>query len=162
MIDEYFVGIDPSLTATGISIISNTGELVDTKLIKTHNECYLNAEQRIIDIYNQFKFVSNIVGLKRVYVEGLSYMSNSPTLFERCGLLYLMLTYLFRCDINYEVIPPTTLKKFITTDGHADKLFIRKVIRCRWEYDFEDDNIADAYGLARMALSYQRRENGSI
>lgn len=154
--DEFYVGIDPSLKGNAVVVIDGNGFIHKEQLTSTDVECYLNAEQRILDIFNELKFVVNIINLKLVYVEGLSYMSVSPTLFERCGLLYLITTYLFENDVRYKIIPPTSLKLFITTDGHADKAFIQKVIKCRWGYNFKDDNIADAYGLARMALKEHR------
>lgn len=148
----FYVGIDPSLTGNGIVVINEKGELVEKRLITTYKECYLNSEQRVLDVFNQTKFVIGISELRYVCVENLSYMSVSNTLFERCSLLFSILMYLFEHDIKYKTIPPKTLKKFVTTDGNADKKFIRRVIKCRWGYDFKNDNIADAYGLARMAL----------
>lgn len=150
--EDFFVGIDLSLAGSGIVIINENGELVEQKLVVTYKDCYLSPEQRVMDIFDQTKFVVNITRLKFVCIEGLSYMSVSQTLFERCGLLYMILIHLLKHEIDYLLIPPKTLKKFVTTDGNADKVFIRRVIKCRWGYDFEDDNIADAYGLARMAL----------
>jgi len=148
----FFCGIDPSLTANAIVLINQDGEIVEKKLISTDRDMYLCPEQRILDIFDQMKFIPNIVRLEAVYVEGLSFMSTSPTLFERCALLYMLTTHLFKKDIRYSVIPPTSLKKWHTTDGHADKDLMMKVAKCRWNIDFKDDNICDAYCLAMMAL----------
>ena len=147
----FYVGIDPSLTGNAVVIIDEEGVIHESQLITTHKECYLNDEQRILDIFDQVKFVTQILRLKAIYVEGLSYMSVSRSLFERCGLLYLITTHLFRQDVRYKIIPPTSLKKFVTTDGHADKKFMMRVVKCRWGIDFQDDNLCDAYALAQMA-----------
>ena len=149
--DKYFCGVDPSLKGNAVVIINDKGEVVREILISTDVECYINAEQRLLDIIDQMKpmFDYDIIYLG---IEGLAYMSTSPTLFERAALLFMITTDLFLRDIDFKVIPPTTLKKFVTTDGHADKFFMMKVTKCRWEIDFKDDNLCDAYGLARMAL----------
>lgn len=150
--ERYFIGIDPSLTGNAVVIINQDGKIVKEHLICTDKECYINPEQRILDIFDQVKYITGVVRLTNVYVEGLAYTSNSATLFERCGLLYLITTHLLKNDINYSVIPPTQLKKWHTTDGHADKNFMMRVAKCKWGIEFEDDNICDAYCLAMLAL----------
>jgi len=149
---SFFVGVDPSLTGNAIVIIDNKGKVHDKKLVSTHKECYICPEQRVLDVFNEVKYIGNVLHLEAIYIEGLSYMSVSPTLFERCGLLYLIITYLFEKDIPYKIIPPTSLKKFATTNGHADKKMMMRVAKCRWDVDFGDDNLCDAYCLARMAM----------
>jgi len=150
--EMFFVGIDPSLTGNALVLINQNGKILEEILISTQKDIYLCPEQRILDIYEQMKFVSGIIRLKKIYVEGLSYMSASPTLFERCALLYMLTTHLFKTDTPYSVIPPTSLKKWHTTDGHADKKLMMAVAKCKWDIDFKDDNICDAYCLAMMAL----------
>jgi len=157
--EKFFVGVDPSLTGNAIVIIDNKGNIHDTKLVSTHKECYLNGEQRVLDVFNEVKYIANVCRLEAVYIEGLSYMSVSPTLFERCGLLYLILTHLFEREVPYKIVPPTTLKKFTTDNGRADKKEMMKVAKSRWGVDFEDDNICDAYCLARMALKESTNGN---
>ncbi len=162
--EEFFIGIDPSLAANAVVVINQHGEIIEEKLIKSagpKDNVYHNPEQRVLDVFNQTKFISNILRLKCVYIEGLSYMSNSPTLFERCGLLYMILTHLFQEDVNYKIIPPTSLKKWHTTDGHADKVMMMRVAKCKWGIDFQDDNICDAYCLAMMAREEYYAKNKS-
>lgn len=48
------------------------------------------------------------------------------------------------------MVPPTTLKKFVTGKGNAEKsLMIREVYK-RWGFDAADDNQADAVGLLQV------------
>lgn len=49
------------------------------------------------------------------------------------------------------VIPPTSLKKFVTGKGNAKKADVIAAIESRWGVSFRNDNLADAYGLARYA-----------
>jgi len=147
-----YIGIDPSLKGNAIVIINDEGTILKEHLISTDVECYINPEQRILDIFEQLDYITKTPNLQRIYIEGLAYSTNSMTLFERCGLLYLLTTTFLREDIPYSVIPPPQLKKWHTTDGHADKNFMMKVAKCKWGIEFTDDNICDAYCLARLAL----------
>ncbi len=151
-LEKFFIGIDPSLTGNAVVIINDSKEIVKEHLVSTDKECYIDGYQRVNDIFEQLKYISSVVRLEKVYVEGLSYMSASPTLFERCGLLYMIVGNLLENDINYSIVPPTTLKKWHTTDGHADKKMMMRVAKCKYDIDFEDDNICDAYCLALLAL----------
>ena len=151
MNEEYYAGIDPSLTATGLVMINNEGEIVVEKLIKTERDVYLCSEQRILDIMEDIIFLKNVRYLQRVFVEDLSYMSQSTSLFERCGLLYLISTFLFKNDIDYKKIPPKSLKKWAVGNGNADKKMMMEKSEIRWGIKFTDDNICDAYNLSQMA-----------
>ncbi len=146
-----FIGIDPSLKATGLVIINENGNILEQFVYKTDAECYMNSEQWLLDIFDQIKFITTIPKLISVYIEGLAFFSKSPTLHERIGLLFLIKTYLFEKDINYKQIPPTSLKKWTTTDGFAEKWLMMAVAECRWGVHFTDDNICDAFCLAQLA-----------
>lgn len=49
------------------------------------------------------------------------------------------------------IVPPTSLKKFITGTGGASKDVILKEVLRKWGRDLGDHNAADAYGLAELA-----------
>jgi len=150
--ERFYVGVDPSLTGFAIVIINQHGDIIEQKLIHTDAECYINIEQRLLDIFYQAKFVANIANMDMLYIEDLSFMSKSTSLWERIGLLYMIRTHLFKSNTNFEVKAPTALKKWHTTDGFATKTLMMQVAKCKWGLDFEDDNICDAYCLARWAL----------
>jgi crossover junction endodeoxyribonuclease RuvC len=68
------------------------------------------------------------------------------------ALHFITRVYLYRTNVNYKVIAPGTLKKFVTGKGNSKKdLMLLKTYK-RWGVEFDDHNICDAYGLARMAL----------
>ena len=150
--ERFYVGVDPSLTGFAIVIINQLGEIVEQKLIHTDAECYINIEQRLLDIFYQAKFISNIKKMDMLYIEDLAHVSVSTTLWERIGLLYMIRTYLFEKNVPFEAKAPTALKKWHTTDGFATKDMMMKIAKCKWGIQFKDDNICDAYCLARWAL----------
>lgn len=49
------------------------------------------------------------------------------------------------------VVPPTSLKKFVTGAGNAAKDNVLLGVYKKWGQEYKDNNKADAYGLARMA-----------
>lgn len=48
------------------------------------------------------------------------------------------------------LVPPMTLKKFASGKGNAKKQEMLLQIYKRWNVEFNDDNAADAYALARL------------
>jgi crossover junction endodeoxyribonuclease RuvC len=56
--------------------------------------------------------------------------------------------------IPFIVIPPTSLKAYVTGKGNAPKeLMIREVFK-KWKYEADDNNDSDAYALARVAAEF--------
>jgi crossover junction endodeoxyribonuclease RuvC len=49
------------------------------------------------------------------------------------------------------MVPPMTLKKYAAGKGNAKKQEMLLQIYKRWGIEFNDDNAADSYALARLA-----------
>jgi len=148
---EYYVGIDPSLSATGLVMINERGEIVEQRLINTELENYLCIEQRLLDIMSSIIFLNGVMKLSYVYIEDLPYLSKGGAIFERAGLLYLITTFLFQNNIPYKLIKPTTLKKWSTGSGRADKADMMNEALTKYGIEFTDDNLCDAFFLSQMA-----------
>ena len=158
---KMFVGLDPSYNGFGIIVLDGKGEIVDQKLLTTTSK--EEIEQRILNLEAEFKFIPSIAGLETVYLEGPAYSSNGQFILQMGALHYYIRIFLFRKNVNFKVIAPGTLKKFVAGDGRAKKeLMLLKVYK-KWGVEFEDNNLADAYGLARMALEvHQNEQNKQI
>lgn len=154
---RYFVGIDPSLVGTGVVMIDEDGEIVEQKLISTTPD--IPTEQRLLDILKSLSFIKKVPRLQKVYMEDLAYFSKSSRLFELAGLHFMIRTEFFINNIQMKIIPPKTLKKFVTNNGNAKKNLM--LLQCfkRWGESFEDDNVCDAYCLARLALEEFKDES---
>lgn len=162
-----FIGIDPSLTGTGIVCLNEEGEVVGEELIKTTNK--LDIEDRLELINDTIKKlldteyqIRNCDGYDHevvVYIEGLSFGAKGDAITQLAGLHYFLRIQLRkRFDLKYEIIPPTTLKKFITGKGNAKKELMLLNVYKHWGIEFEDHNLADAYSLARMALDQYKEK----
>ena len=148
--EMFFVGIDHSLTGTGVVVLNQDGKIEEQKLIKTGPGD--SDEKRMITILDNLAFIPKMLRLKTVYIEGPSFASHGQAVLQMGALHYLIRIFLFRKKIKYNIIAPGTLKKFISGNGNAKKEHMLLNIYKKWDIEFFDNNIADAYGLARMAL----------
>jgi len=79
---------------------------------------------------------------------------------------YIIRVLLYERNIDFSVVPPSTLKKFVTGKGNCKKDLVLLKVFQKWGVEFSDNNLADAYSLAKFALeSYQKslenQTNGS-
>ena len=152
-----FVGIDHSMTGTGVVVLDQDGCIIEQKLIKTSSNDI--DEKRMTHIMDELSFIPNIIRLKRVYIEGPSFASKGQAVLQMGALHYLIRIFLYRKKVKYKVVPPNTLKKFITGKGHAKKEHMLLNIYKKFGIEFEDNNIADAFSLAKMALEEYKNEH---
>jgi Holliday junction resolvasome RuvABC endonuclease subunit len=89
-----------------------------------------------------------------VAFEGLSFGSNRPGMVERTGLAYCVRLALWRAGVPFVLVPPMTLKKFVTGNGHAEKSQMLKAVFKNkiWQHDCQTDDEADACGCLHFAL----------
>jgi Holliday junction resolvasome RuvABC endonuclease subunit len=144
-----FVGLDPSFNGTGIIILDSNGEIIEQILHKAKEG---EVEERLLDIEKKIKIIPNIPRLEIVYIEGPSYSSSGAFVLQMGALHYLTRLIFLKKKINYKIIAPGTLKKYVAGTGVAKKeLMLLKTYK-KWGVEFNDNNLCDAYGLARMAL----------
>lgn len=70
---------------------------------------------------------------------------------ELGGIVKLAHATVFGTDPT--IVPPTSLKKFVTGKGTASKDDVVKAVQSKWSNDIKNNNIADAYGLAEYMRS---------
>lgn len=159
---KVFIGIDPSLTATGICVLDQAGAEI---LRVTFGEKTKRGVERLdaMDLYlHQFMARWRAVPAL-VAVEGYSFgsFSGRERLGEWGGVLRLCL---HRLDFPYVEVPPTTLKKFVTGAGNAKKNQMLLGVYKKWGVTCADDNEADSYALAQFirtgqVLKSSKKEN---
>lgn len=160
--ETTYVGVDPSLTSTGWAVMRN-GSIVDYGRIKSKGKKNANLSEqydRMEDIVdrllgavdcNVLKLPADVV----VAMEAPAINSRFGRVHQRYGLWWLMYSS-FRSLCVREImdIPPTTLKKYFTGNGRAEKEDMIREARKRIgpSHDPNDDE-ADAIALAYWAAN---------
>lgn len=162
------IGIDQSLTGFAV-----------TALTVARPECYetwvykspYNGVKRLADISGwlakKIDWLINEEGcfIQEIAMEGTVLASQSAlVLGELSATVKLTLWNYFR-DYDHQEhlrvplqIPPMTLKKYAAGKGNAKKQEMLMQIYKRWGIEFNDDNAADSYALARLAAGHSITE----
>ena len=159
------VGIDQSLTGFAMTALNiSKPDAYETWVYKSPE----SGVRRLSDIrwwmMNKFDFLdSQNCRITAVAMEGTVLASHSALkLGELAGLVKLTIWDYFDGNLNSVVpfeeelrrplqIPPMTLKKYATGKGTAKKQEMLMQMYKRWGVEFNDDNAADSYALARLA-----------
>lgn len=154
---KYFAGIDQSLSGTGLVVIDQKHNIVAQKLIASDPK--RDIAERIFNIYNNI--VAGLLpyneGLARIGMEGLSTGKLSRSLTDLAGLYHYIRVEFMTCGLLplTTIVSPGEIKKFVTGKGNAKKdLMLLKVYK-KWGEEFDDDNLCDAYCLARYVANME-------
>jgi Holliday junction resolvasome RuvABC endonuclease subunit len=151
-----YIGIDPSLTGTGIVILDETGHVLDKDLISTKAKDPI--EERLTCILDQITDLIGNSDAKTFCIEGLSYGSKSASMLELAGLHYLIRRSLY-FDGDLIILPPQSLKKWVCGKGNVKKEQMLLQAYKKFGLEFQDNNICDAYCLARYAMEGNKPED---
>ena len=151
------VGLDPSLTSTGVAVIHDDGNGkpdVETHSVQTvghKGDSYDATCLRVTTIRNRvMQLIPRDADL--VLMEGPAFGSNTGKLVERYWLWGKLYDALVACQLPKAIIVPTQLKKFVLGKGSGpgtDKLAVALKVTKMWPgVDLGSDDEADALGLA--------------
>lgn len=146
------LGIDPSLSNTGLAIGDNPDSL-DVFTCGTENmgDSPFQRTIRNVGLVETIMCdLKNFSPVTHVFVEGYSYHRVHLPSAEFRGELYRRLSH----DPNIWIVevPPTTLKQFVIGKGQGAKELVRLHAYKRWGVDFDTNDEVDAYGLFRLGL----------
>lgn len=146
---EQVLGIDPSLTCTGVANLAGTHVIRPPEgLVDVDRLAYITDVARMY----LTPFSANGVGL--VVMEGPAYGVNVGKSHERAGLFWALRLACRHLARPVAVVPPTTLKKFITGSGNATKVdVVREVTKRFPKFDGGADE-ADALVLYAMGRAW--------
>ena len=135
------VGLDLSLTATGYCHPDGRTETLSSKR---------RGMGRILDICDAVVDRLGDVGdVPLVAIEDYAFSRGGHA--HETGELGGVVKYvLMQCDQDYVLIGPSSLKKFATGKGNANKIAMA-VAAAKLGHEFADDNCCDAWWLAQIA-----------
>lgn len=157
-----FIGLDMSLTSTGVCCIRQ-GNAADDSHPLTGHEILSLTTLKPLDAGGAITGVARLFWIRKrlrdtlegerprlVAIEGYAHGAEfqAHPLGEIGGIARLLL---WEMGIPFVEVQPTSAKLFIAGDGKAKKPAIRKAIRAKWGHDIKDNNQADAYALALLA-----------
>jgi crossover junction endodeoxyribonuclease RuvC len=143
--EAKIVGIDASLTSTGVAVIK--GDTSSTIAIQSNQ----TGVKRLIEIRDH---VRDIVGdADFVVIEGYAYARVNQA--HKMGELGGVLRVMFREEgIKYIEVAPSAVKKFATGKGNANKEAVAVGIYKRWGKELWTNDEADAFVLAKIGQAY--------
>lgn len=87
-------------------------------------------------------------------IEGIAFMArNTASLAQLAALNYMTRSLVYNYRTPFVIVAPTSLKKYITGSGVAEKGTLMMEIYKRYGVTIRDNNEADAYGLAQIGLA---------
>jgi len=140
------VGIDASLTSTGIAILHCNNEPITTA-VKNN----LTGIPRLIYVRDYVKQV--IEGVDLAVIEGYAFSKGdfAHAKGELGGVLRLMVV---DSGIKLLEVTPNQLKKFATGEHNASKEKVAVGVYKRWGKEFKENDETDAYVLAEIGRAY--------
>jgi crossover junction endodeoxyribonuclease RuvC len=157
-----YVGIDQSYTGFAfVSLDADGTDIVGN--LKSFDAKTGNGIERLLSIYQHlFKLFSETDDVAHICMEGYSNASKFGR--EQAGELGAIVKlavydYFDRFndehgDLRYPtIVKPSSLKKFVTGNGAAKKNNMLLAVYKKWGFETSDDNLADAYSLARVAMA---------
>ena len=163
MSKPLILGLDISIANTGYCIgvddIPFKTGLVQTKAKQYSEQKVLDDVHRVEFIFNELKqLISSRVNGKPIDVivlEGYAMSArNTSSLTTLCEIGGLVKNYLKSREIPFIIAPPTVVKKFATSKGNCKKDVVMKEVYKRWNFDTDNDNIADAYVLMQIGRAH--------
>lgn len=147
-----YLGLDLSLRATGVALLST--ESMETTVVRTvTSPAKLNGPARLLAIRNSISQFSTGGDIILAIIEGYSFGSRNNQFYlgELGGVVR---TCLYEAGTPYIVVPPTSLKKWTTGSGNADKIAMAVATYEQFGLKFDDDNQCDAFNLAVLGAAY--------
>ena len=157
--NKRLIGLDLSLTSTGISWTSGDTILTDKICPEMPNE----EMPRYLFILNKIKEKVEEIKPDAIIIEGYSFGSRGRCLTQLAELRGVLKYFFYINNIKWLEIAPKSLKKFTTGNGNADKEAMADAAFWNWEIDLlnwrEDNDRCDAYCLIKFFLENQDEES---
>ena len=147
---EIYIGIDQSYTGFGITALDKKGNYY-TEVYKATG----SGAERLYGIRNYLEDFLSEFKVVKTAMEGYAFGREFGVALsgELGGMIKLLLFDLYPDEDEARfplIVQPTSLKKYVTGKGRIDKNQVLLQVFKKWGVEFNDDNAADSYGLARI------------
>lgn len=144
------VGIDQSYSGLAICGYDSEGHYATCKAFPLGK--YDHEVQRLEEIFYHM-YANQALGDDTVKVCMEGYAHGAKFGREQAGELggTIKLALWMEWGIIPVIVPPTSLKKYVLGKAATGKNLMLKGVYKKWDVDLDDDNLADAYALSRIA-----------
>jgi Holliday junction resolvasome RuvABC endonuclease subunit len=142
------IAIDPSLNATAYAYRKDNGQLITGRIVPRRV-----GIARLHYIEQQIAAVVELVRPAYVVYEGNA-MQGKGRVFDIGELGGVLKLRLWVAGITILLVPPSSLKMFVTGKGNADKEAMMEATAALAGRSFSSDDEADAFGLLLMGEAY--------
>lgn len=151
---DVFIGIDPSLTSTGLYILKQKQQKywqIDTK-----SKDYVSLLSRCIYIADVIlQAIQQVVGeeddVKLVTIQDYFIGRQQGVVIDLAQLGTIIRYKMLMRDFKIITAAPKKIKKFVTGNGNSTKQQMMDAVYLKWNYKASTDNLADACGMAYFA-----------
>lgn len=145
------IGIDPSLTATGVA---DADGALFTITSKPDDGTVADRARRIATITAHLR-PHRLTDAHLVVIEGPAFSRQGHAWVHlRAGLWWRIVGLLHSAGVPVAEVTPTALKKYATGKGNADKSDMRMALYKRAGLDVPSDDEVDAWWLRQMGLAH--------
>lgn len=150
------VGLDLSLSSTGVCIVTVPGGAVVTERVTSKPKSDPSIADRSIRLRRLAGTIYDLTkGADLVVVEGPAYASKMGAAHDRSGLWWLVVGRLTGTGHNVVEVTPNSLKMYATGKGVADKDHVLAAVIKRYpQIDVTGNDVADAVVLAAMGARF--------
>lgn len=153
---KAWIGIDQSYSGFGLAVLTEEG--YHPELWKFPKTKKVSEGERLFQIsvrlVTYLLTIAESYSIETVAMEGYAYGAklNREKLGELGGIVKLGINIALNKDAI--IIPPRSLKLFVTGNGNASKEDMIAAVQKKWSPEITDNNLADALGLAFMAKDH--------
>ena len=147
------MGLDLSLCATGLVAVDNNWRIVEQRLITSSSK--EENTPRLTKIAISIGLSVGKIKPDLIMIEGPAFgITKTISIFQLGELAGIIKRDLFMANYPFIIVPPTVLKKFVTGKGNSKKDLMLLSVHKKFGVDFDDDNLCDAYVLARYGFQF--------
>lgn len=155
--EPWYCGLDPSLTGYGVVFYQPSTDSIRAVTVRT--AAVADGESpglRMRSLHSQLLGLFALFPVDLVCMERAAYSASGAYTGGLCHAMtaFALIDAYEGTDADKPImVVGSTLKKFVSGKGTGHKSAMMMHVLRKWGYESANDNIADAYGLARLAAA---------